>query len=203
MAKLLHVAGDINRTVVLESVLLLGVFQKLQEQRVVDVDDGDYEALLLLLPLAHHNRQASFRYAPQILLLLHVMNVENISATHLDRKILFQRKIKEEKSEFEIDLEVAGRELIKWMKKSMEKDRAGLQGEDDERERPRIGSGDGEIEERERRIDLILRPNHRPNDVAAMRSLKLNNGFSNITTRAEVGSLMSATSNLAGGPNLL
>lgn len=156
MAKLLHVAGDINRTVVLESVLLLGVFQKLQEQRVVDVDDGDYEALLLLLPLAHHNRQASFRYAPQILLLLHVMNVENISATHLDRKILFQRKIKEEKSEFEIDLEVAGRELIKWMKKSMEKDRAGLQGEDDERERPRIGSGDGEIEEGERRIGKRL-----------------------------------------------
>nr|GLL20010.1 uncharacterized protein LOC114761440 [Ipomoea trifida] len=84
MAKLLHVAGDINRTVVLESVLLLGVFQKLQEQRVVDVDDRDYETLLLL-PLAHHNRQASFRYAPQILLLLHVMNVKNISATHLDQ----------------------------------------------------------------------------------------------------------------------
>nr|GMC62891.1 uncharacterized protein LOC114761440 [Ipomoea batatas] len=60
MAKLLHVAGDINRTVVLESVLLLGVFQKLQEQRVVDVDDRDYETLLLF-PLAHHNRQASFR----------------------------------------------------------------------------------------------------------------------------------------------
>ncbi|CAH9140843.1 unnamed protein product [Cuscuta epithymum] len=67
LAKLLHVAGDVDRAVVVEPVLLLRLLQQLPEQRVVEVVDGDDEALLLLR-LPHHDRQTPPRYILQIVL---------------------------------------------------------------------------------------------------------------------------------------
>ncbi|CAH9110123.1 unnamed protein product [Cuscuta europaea] len=67
LAKLLHVAGDVDQAVVVEPVLFLRLLQELPETWVVEVVDGDDEALLLI-PLPHHDRQTPSRYILQIVL---------------------------------------------------------------------------------------------------------------------------------------
>lgn len=58
-AELLDLAGNDDRTVVIETVLLLGFLQQLQEERVVDVNHRNHKPLLLLA-LAHHHRHTPF-----------------------------------------------------------------------------------------------------------------------------------------------
>lgn len=58
-AELLDLAGNDDRTVVIETVLLLGFLQQLHEERVVDVNHRNHEPLLLLA-LAHHHRHTPF-----------------------------------------------------------------------------------------------------------------------------------------------
>nr|AFP55593.1 hypothetical protein [Rosa rugosa] len=57
--ELLHVARDSDRTVVVETVLLLGFLQQLNEERVVDVNHRNHKPLLLLA-LAHYHRHTPF-----------------------------------------------------------------------------------------------------------------------------------------------
>lgn len=61
MAELLEVARNVNGSLVIEPILFLGFLQQLHKERVVDVYDRDYNPLLLLLPLPHHNSQTALR----------------------------------------------------------------------------------------------------------------------------------------------
>ena len=63
LAKLLDVAGDIDRAFLIEAVLLLRLPEQLREERVVHVHHRDHEPLLLRA-LPHRNRHASPRNAP-------------------------------------------------------------------------------------------------------------------------------------------
>lgn len=110
MTKFLNVTRNIERALVIKSVLFLGFFQQLHEQRMVDVNHR-YDEPLLLLSLTHHNRQAPFWYVPQIFLPMVVvkMDVRNvymkiemwlvlISATHFDRSATPRRQNQEKEN---------------------------------------------------------------------------------------------------------
>lgn len=65
MTELLNMARDIDRTFLIEPVLLLRFVQQLREQRVVHITNRNNKALLLR-PLPHRNRDGSFRNTPRL-----------------------------------------------------------------------------------------------------------------------------------------
>lgn len=67
MTKLLNVTGNINRTIMIETVLFLGFLQQLHKQRMIDIDHR-YDESLLLLALTNHNRQTTLGYIPILFL---------------------------------------------------------------------------------------------------------------------------------------
>lgn len=59
MAELLHVARDIDRTIMIKSVNFLCFLQQLHEQRMINVDHRHDNSLWLLPFAADHNRKAA------------------------------------------------------------------------------------------------------------------------------------------------
>lgn len=71
--ELCHVAWDGNQTLLLETVLLLGFFEQLHEQRMIEINQRHHEPLLLLA-LPHHDRQKTLgRYVLHLLLQMQVI----------------------------------------------------------------------------------------------------------------------------------
>lgn len=83
-AKVLDVAGDGDGALLIESVLLFGLFQQLQEQWVVCVRNWDYKLLQFFLSFVpHHHCHAPFRHTldfipalPMMLMMMEVGEVE-------------------------------------------------------------------------------------------------------------------------------
>ena len=69
-AKLIHVAGNGDGTLLIEAVLFLGLFEELHEERVIDVDHRYHEPLLLLSLRPHHNCQAPLWDTLQFLMMI-------------------------------------------------------------------------------------------------------------------------------------
>lgn len=64
VTEFLHVAGESDGALVIEAVHLLGLLKKAHEEWVVEVNDRDYESLLLLSLLAHLYGQATLGHSP-------------------------------------------------------------------------------------------------------------------------------------------
>lgn len=60
-----HVAWYGDGALLLEAVLLLSLLEQLHEQRMIEVNHGHHEPLLLL-PLPHHYREATLWYVPRL-----------------------------------------------------------------------------------------------------------------------------------------
>uniref|UniRef100_A0A7C9CES3 Uncharacterized protein n=1 Tax=Opuntia streptacantha TaxID=393608 RepID=A0A7C9CES3_OPUST len=60
VTKLLHVAGDGDGALLIESILLLSLLEKPHEEWVVEVEHRHHKPVLFLLRLAHLYRQAPF-----------------------------------------------------------------------------------------------------------------------------------------------
>ncbi|RWR87662.1 hypothetical protein CKAN_01661600 [Cinnamomum micranthum f. kanehirae] len=67
VAKLGDVARDRNSALLLESILFFCNFEQLHEQGMVEVNHRHHEPLLLL-PLAHDDRETTLWYVPRLLL---------------------------------------------------------------------------------------------------------------------------------------
>ncbi|XP_054798492.1 uncharacterized protein LOC129303297 [Prosopis cineraria] len=84
-AELLHVAGNSDRTFLIEAIFFFGLLQELQEERVVDVDHRNHEPLLLL-SLTHQYRETTFRNILQITILL-LLVVQKVDVRKMEMKI--------------------------------------------------------------------------------------------------------------------
>lgn len=70
--KLLHMARDCDCTLLIEAVLLLSTFQKLHEQRMIEIYHRHHESLLLL-SLTYFYGQAPLRHISSLLTALPLM----------------------------------------------------------------------------------------------------------------------------------
>ncbi|KAG9452584.1 hypothetical protein H6P81_005488 [Aristolochia fimbriata] len=68
VSELGDVAGDVDGSLLVEAVLLLGLVEELHEEGMVEVDDGHHEPLRLLPFLTHHDRQTPLRHVPDNIL---------------------------------------------------------------------------------------------------------------------------------------
>lgn len=85
-SKLLHVAGNGDRTVVTESELFLGFFEQLHEERVVYVHNRNHKLFLFLCFRSHDNRHTPLRNALQIFALMLMMM--KLEAHHVAQKMV-------------------------------------------------------------------------------------------------------------------
>ncbi|XXG76173.1 hypothetical protein AAC387_Pa08g0584 [Persea americana] len=149
VAKLGDVARDRNSALLLESILFFCNFEQLHEQWMVEVNHRHHEPLLLL-PLAHHDRETTLWYVPRLLLAVvqqvQVREVEVeaeqvlVPAPHHKQQQQKQQKFEklrnQEISRFGILGLWVSQELRKW---------------------PRVGSRNGQTEEIERRVKKRVR----------------------------------------------
>ncbi|MED6111067.1 hypothetical protein PIB30_049014 [Stylosanthes scabra] len=78
MPEVLDMAGDSDGpTVVVEAVLILGVLQKLHEERVVEVHEWNHEPLLLFSLMTNLYRQTPLGHQPLLSLLPHLLRVSS------------------------------------------------------------------------------------------------------------------------------
>lgn len=76
MAKLLNVARNIDGSLVIKPILFLRFLQQLHKQRMIDVNHGDYDPLLLL-SLTHHNCYAPLGniFLPMVMMMMEMGNM--------------------------------------------------------------------------------------------------------------------------------
>lgn len=86
VAKLLHVAGNSDRTFLIKAIFILSLLKKLHEERMVDVNHRNHKPLLLL-SLTNHNSQTPFWNILQIFLFLMVVMMKKVNMREMNMKI--------------------------------------------------------------------------------------------------------------------